>query len=327
MTTLTLPELSLVVLIGASGSGKSTFRARTFQADRGAVVGRLPRAGVRRRERPGGDRRRLRGAPLHRRQAAGGRAADGRGCHERPAGGAQAAGGTGAEYHCLPVAIVFDLPEKLCQERNRAAPDRDFGPHVIRRQAQQLRRSLRGLKREGFRHVFVLDSPEEVDAAVIERQPLWNNLQATSTARSTSSATCTAASTNWRSCWQQLGLRDRHGDARRRRASRHPPGPQGRLPGRPGGPRPARSPQVLQAGDGHGGGGSALCVPGNHDVKLHAQAARQGCADHARPGGVAGATRGRSRRSSAAQVGATSSTAWSATTCSMTASWWSPMPA
>ncbi len=23
------------------------------------------------------------------------------------------------KYHCLPVAIVFDLPEEVCQERNR----------------------------------------------------------------------------------------------------------------------------------------------------------------------------------------------------------------
>src|SRR6201997_1472088 len=47
------------------------------------------------------------------------------------------------QYHCLPVAIVFDLPEKLCHERNRDRPDRNFGPHVIRQQSQQLRRSLR----------------------------------------------------------------------------------------------------------------------------------------------------------------------------------------
>jgi protein phosphatase len=79
------------------------------------------------------------------------------------------------QYHCLPVAIVFDLPEKICHERNRERPDRDFGPHVIRQQTQQMRRSLRGLQREGFRHVFVLSSLEEVEKATVERQPLWNN--------------------------------------------------------------------------------------------------------------------------------------------------------
>src|ERR1700730_17604600 len=81
------------------------------------------------------------------------------------------------QFHCIPVAIVFDLPEKLCHERNRDRPDRSFGPHVVRQQSQQLRRSLRNLEREGFRRVHVLHSPEDVDSAEIERQPLWNNLK------------------------------------------------------------------------------------------------------------------------------------------------------
>ena len=79
------------------------------------------------------------------------------------------------EYHCLPVALVFNLPEKVCEERNRGREDRSFGPHVIRQQKSQLRRSIRGLKREGFSHVFIFDTPEEVEAATIERTPLWND--------------------------------------------------------------------------------------------------------------------------------------------------------
>ena len=82
------------------------------------------------------------------------------------------------EFHCLPVAMVLNLPERLCHDRNQNRSDRDFGPHVVRQQVQQLRRSLRGLEREGFRHVFVLNSLEEVDTATIERQPLWNNRKA-----------------------------------------------------------------------------------------------------------------------------------------------------
>ena len=78
-------------------------------------------------------------------------------------------------YHCLPVAVVLNLPERLCQDRNRLRAERAFGPHVVRQQLSQLRRSLRGLGREGFRHVFVLESPEEVDAAAVERAPLWND--------------------------------------------------------------------------------------------------------------------------------------------------------
>jgi protein phosphatase len=79
------------------------------------------------------------------------------------------------QYHCLPVAIVLNMPEKVCHERNRLRDERAFGPHVVRQQHTQLRRSLRGLAKEGFRHIFVLESPEEAEAATIERVPLYND--------------------------------------------------------------------------------------------------------------------------------------------------------
>ncbi|MDR1349443.1 MAG: polynucleotide kinase-phosphatase [Zoogloeaceae bacterium] len=77
--------------------------------------------------------------------------------------------------NCLAVAIVLNMPEKLCAERNEKRPDRDFGDYVIRRQNSQLRRSLRHLEREGFRYVYILNGPEEADAVEIIRKPLWNN--------------------------------------------------------------------------------------------------------------------------------------------------------
>jgi protein phosphatase len=79
------------------------------------------------------------------------------------------------QYHCLPVTIVLNMPEKVCHERNRSRDERAFGPHVVRQQHTQLRRSLRGLAKEGFRHIFVLESPEEVEAATVERVPLYND--------------------------------------------------------------------------------------------------------------------------------------------------------
>jgi protein phosphatase len=81
------------------------------------------------------------------------------------------------EYHVLPVAIVLNLPERLCLERNHQRPDREFGAHVVRQQHRQMRRSLRDLGKEGFRYVFVLSSPEEVEAVAVERQPLRTNLK------------------------------------------------------------------------------------------------------------------------------------------------------
>lgn len=80
------------------------------------------------------------------------------------------------DYHCLPVAIVLNIPERICEQRNEARPDRNFGRHVLRQQSTQLRKSIGNFRREGFRHIYVLDSPEEVDAVLgIRREPLYND--------------------------------------------------------------------------------------------------------------------------------------------------------
>jgi protein phosphatase len=79
-------------------------------------------------------------------------------------------------YHVLPVAIVLDLPEVVCIERNQNRPDRDFGDHVIYNQRRQLKRSIRSLGQEGFRHIHVLQSVAEVEAVSnIRREKLYNN--------------------------------------------------------------------------------------------------------------------------------------------------------
>ena len=79
------------------------------------------------------------------------------------------------EHDCLAAAIILDVPPKLCHERNESRADRQFGFHVVRQHSQQLRRSIQGLRREGFRYVTVLDSVEAIDEAVIERTRLWTN--------------------------------------------------------------------------------------------------------------------------------------------------------
>jgi protein phosphatase len=79
-------------------------------------------------------------------------------------------------HHCLPIAIVLDLPEKVCEERNQTRADRNFGGHVIRQQSQQLKKSIRKLKDEGFRQVYILKSLEEIDAVLeIKREKLYND--------------------------------------------------------------------------------------------------------------------------------------------------------
>jgi len=169
------PELSLVVLIGTSGSGKSTFAKRHFRSTE-VISSDYCRGLVSDDENDQASTKaafevlhfivgkRLEAGRLTVVDATNVRPEDRRSLVE-----------IARRYHMLPVALAFDLPEALCQERNRARPDRDFGPHVIRNQRQQLQRSIRGLNREGFRHVTAFHSVEEVDSAVLVREPLWNN--------------------------------------------------------------------------------------------------------------------------------------------------------
>ncbi|HEX8235954.1 MAG TPA: polynucleotide kinase-phosphatase [Abditibacteriaceae bacterium] len=171
---LSIPELSLVVLIGASGAGKSSFARKHFKPTE-VLSSDFCRGLV------SDDENSLSATKdafevLHyiaaKRLAAGLlTVVDATNVQSEARAPLLA---LARQYHCLPVAIVLNVPEAVCHERNSSRPDRDFGPHVVRQHTQQLRRSLRGLKREGFRHVYVL-SPEEIDAAVIECQPLWNN--------------------------------------------------------------------------------------------------------------------------------------------------------
>ncbi|MBY0397822.1 MAG: AAA family ATPase, partial [Thermoleophilia bacterium] len=173
--TLKIPKLSLVVLVGPSGSGKSSFARRHFRGTE-VLSSDVCRGLVSDDEN---DQAVTKDAFEVLRFIAGKRLALGRltvvdATNVQPESRKPLVE-LARQYHCLPVAIVLDLPERVCQERNAARPDRTFGPHVVRNQASQLRRSLRGLRREGFRHVYVLESPEEVEAAAIERVPLWND--------------------------------------------------------------------------------------------------------------------------------------------------------
>jgi len=75
----------------------------------------------------------------------------------------------------LAVAIVLDVPEKTCIERNHQRPDRNVGLRIIRNHVHDLRNSLRRLQKEGFRYIHILDSPEEIDSVEIVRTKLWND--------------------------------------------------------------------------------------------------------------------------------------------------------
>lgn len=175
------------------------------------------------------------------------------------------------KHHCLPVAIVLDLPDHICESRNQARADRSFGGHVIRQQAVQLKRSLRKLKLEGFRHIYVLNSEAAVDAvAEIKREKLYNDKKGESGPFDIIG--------DVHGCFEELTeLLEKLGYSIRRVEATDqnfgfevtPLGNRkavfvGDLVDR--GPD---SPGVLRLVMSMVNAGVAFCVPGNHDIKLH----------------------------------------------------------
>ncbi len=266
MSELDVPELSLVCLVGASGSGKSTF-ARQHFAPFEVLSSDFCRGLVADDEN---DQSATKAAfdVLH--HIAGKRLEGGR-LTVVDATSVQSEArrqlvALARAHDVLPVAIVLDLPERVCLDRNAGRADRDFPDAVVRRQRDQLRRSLRHLGKEGFRTVHVLRSEQEVADAVVVRQRLLNDLRHEHGPFDVIGDVhgCRA---ELESLLVELGytlVRDEHD----RPVDAVPPGRRqavfvGDLVDR--GPD---SPGVLRLVMGMVAAGHALCVPGNHESKL-----------------------------------------------------------
>ncbi|MGW7563747.1 polynucleotide kinase-phosphatase [Streptomyces sp. NPDC054757] len=255
--TLPVTDLSLVVLVGATGSGKSTFAQRHFRPTeiissdfcRGLV------ADDENDQSASGDAFDV----LH--YIAAKRLAAGR-LTVVDATNVQSESRKqlvrlAREHDVLPIAIVLDLPEEVCAERNAVRPDRAGMPrHVIQRHRRELRRSLRGLEREGFRKVHVLRSVAEVETAEVVLEKRYNDLTHL-TGPFDIIGDIHGCSSELETLLTRLGYTD----------GAHPEGRTavfvGDLVDR--GPD---SPGVLRRVMGMVAGGNALCVPGNHENKL-----------------------------------------------------------
>ena len=261
---ITVPELSLVLLVGPSGCGKSTFARQHFKPTE-VLSSDYCRGLVSDDEN---DQTSTKEAfeVLHfiaRKRLAAGRLTVIDATNVQP-DSRKPLVALAREFHVLPMAIVFDFPEKVCLERNRSRPNRDFGPHVVRNQAQQLRRSLRGLEREGFRGVHVFKSPEELNGLEIERQPMWTNRRSEHGPFDII-GDVHGCFDELRELMTTLGYSiQRNGEGLRVVT------PEGRKAVFLGDlvDRGPKIPEVLKLVMSMVEAGAALCVPGNHDMKL-----------------------------------------------------------
>lgn len=262
---LDVPEMGLVVLVGVSGSGKSTFAARHFKptqvissdycrglvsddetdqaasADAFALLHHIVNIRLRRGLLTVADATNVQ--PRARDQLV----------------------RIAKDNDVLATAIVLDVPTGEAARRNRDRTDRDFGDHVIVRQRRDLRSGLKQLKKQGFRRVHVLRGTEEVDAASIRLEPAWNDKRDL-TGPFDLIGDVHGCRAELERLLGELGYEIQRDHVGRPVGAYHPDRTAvflGDLVDR--GPD---SPGVLRLAMGMASSGDALCVPGNHENKL-----------------------------------------------------------
>jgi protein phosphatase len=168
---MTIADPSLVLLVGPSGGGKSTFARRSFPArsvlasdelrgmladdpsDQGAsaeafqVLTVLVNGRLRRRLLTVVDATNLRAESRRRWRS------------------------LARRYELPSVAVCFDLPVQEYIAFNLARPERQVEEEVVRQQAERMRRAMVDIVNEDFDACWVLRSPAEVAAAEVELRP------------------------------------------------------------------------------------------------------------------------------------------------------------
>ena len=262
MKPLKIPEFCLVVLVGVTGSGKSTFASRHFlptevlssdfcrglvsddENDQSATNDAFDVLNFITGKRLDGGRLTVVDATNVQVEAR------------------RSLITLAKEHYALAVAIVLDVPEAVCVARNEQRADRQFGPHVLINQRMQLRRSMRSLRREGFHRVFVLAGQQEISGATIVREPLWND-------RRTDHGPFDIIG-DIHGCFRELTALlavlgyEVEADGT---GARHPEGRRAVFLGDLVDRGPA-TPAVLRLVMGMVTEGNALCIAGNHEVKL-----------------------------------------------------------
>jgi len=267
MAELSIPDLSLVVMIGCTGSGKSTFARKHFRST--AIVSSDVCRGIVSDDENDQSATDDAFALLH--HMAGVRLRRGLrtvvdATNVQPMA-RQELIRVAREHDVLPVAIVLDVPDRVCLERNTQRAERaHLGAHVVPRQQRDLRRSLHNLEREGFRRVYVLRGVEEIEAATTVDERLWNDRREL-TGPFDVIGDVHGCRAELESLLGELGYLLRRDDRDRPVDAHHPDGRTavfvGDLVDR--GPD---TPGVLRLVMGMVAAGHALCVNGNHENKL-----------------------------------------------------------
>ncbi len=157
-------------------------------------------------------------------------------------------------------AIVLNLPEELLQQRNKERPDRNLPERVVSRHCADVKRSIRNLKREGFRFIYIINSIEQLENCEIVRTKLWNN-------KRDEHGPFDIIGDIHGCCNELEALLDKLGYVKSDGIYSHPDGRKAAFLG-DFCDRGERNADVLRIVMDMVRSGNAIAVPGNHDVKL-----------------------------------------------------------
>ena len=258
-----IPQTSLVVLIGVSGAGKSTFARRHFDPYE-VLSSDFCRALI---SGDPGDQSVSADAFDLLGYIAGKRLAGNRLTVVDATNVTQSARRQWVElakaHDVLPVAVVLDVSAGTAKHQD-ALRELPVGPRVIDRQVGDLRRGIKHLAKEGFRRVFVLKH-DDLDGVEFVRVPLFNDRRDL-TGPFDVIGDIHGCRSELEALLEKLGYRIERDEAGRAVDAHHPSRQAvfvGDLVDR--GPD---SPGVLRLVMGMVTAGHALCVSGNHEAKL-----------------------------------------------------------
>ncbi len=171
-TALDIPALALVVLVGASGSGKTTFAREKFGESEVISSDNYRVAGANNSNALSSPRDSFEVLCLTAgRMLDAGKLVVIDSTNVQPAS-RRALIDLARAHDVLPIAIVLDLPEETCLERTRNRDEGDLGASAIRQQRDQLKRSFPVPGRQGFHAVHVLSTEREMSETLVVRRPM-----------------------------------------------------------------------------------------------------------------------------------------------------------